>query len=45
MTKDTMLQETMDEWNDRHKMIALVSDWQIQSNKEIIAEYIGGSVK
>jgi hypothetical protein len=40
MTKDTMLQEMMDDWNDRHKMIALLPDWQIRSNKEIVAEYI-----
>ena len=45
ITKDTMLQEMMDEWNDRYKMLNLVSDWEIKQNKEIIAEYIGGSVK
>lgn len=45
MTEDTMLQEMMDEWNDRHKMLTFVSDWQIQSNKEIVAEYISGKVK
>jgi hypothetical protein len=44
MTKDTMLQEMMDDWNDRHKMIALLPDWQIRSNKEIVAEYISGKV-
>ena len=45
MTKDTMLQEMMDEWNDRHKMLTILSDWEIRSNKTIVAEYIGGSVK
>jgi len=45
MTKDTMLQEMMDEWNDRHKMLSFVSDWEIRTNKEIIAEYVGGIVK
>jgi len=45
MTKDTMLQEMMDEWNDRHKMLTFVSDWEISRNKEIVAEYIGGTVK
>ena len=45
MTKDTMLQEMMDEWNDRHKMITLLSDWEIRSSKEIVAEYISGKVK
>ena len=44
MTKDTMLQEMMDEWNDRYKMITLLSEWEIRSNKTIVAEYIGGSV-
>jgi hypothetical protein len=39
-----MLQEMMDDWNDRHKMIALLPDWQIRSNKEIVAEYINGTV-
>ena len=45
MTKDTMLQEMMDEWNDRYKMITLLSDWEIRQNKTIVAEYISGKVK
>jgi hypothetical protein len=45
MTKDTMLQEMMDDWNDRHKMLTFVSDWEISRNKEIVAEYVGGIVK
>jgi hypothetical protein len=45
MTKDTMLQEMMDDWNDRHKMMTLLSDWEISRNKEIVAEYIGGTVR
>lgn len=45
MTEDTMLQETMDEWNNRYKMITLLSDWDIKRNTEIVAEYIGGTVK
>lgn len=45
MTKDTMLQEMMDEWNDRHKMMTLLSDWEIRSNKSIVAEYMSGKVK
>jgi len=45
MTKDTMLQEMMDEWNDRHKMIMIISEWEIRSNKAIVAEYISGKVK
>ena len=44
MTKDTMLQEMMDEWNDRYKMLTILSDWEIRTNKTIVAEYIGGSV-
>ena len=45
MTKDTMLQEMMDEWNERHKMLTFVSDWEISRNTQIIAEYISGKVK
>ena len=30
MTEDTMLQEIMDEWNNRHKMLTFVSDWEIE---------------
>ena len=41
----TMLQEMMDEWNDRHKMMTLLSDWEIRQNKTIVAEYISGKVK
>ena len=44
MTKDTMLQEMMDEWNDRYKMITLLSEWEIRQNKTIVAEYISGKV-
>ena len=45
MTKDTMLQEMMDEWNERHKMLTFVSDWEICKNPTIVAEYISGKVK
>ena len=45
MTEDTMLQEMMDEWNDRHKMLTFVSDWEIRNNPTIVAEYISGKVK
>ena len=45
MTKDTMLQEMMDEWNDRHKMLKFCSDWEIGQSKTIVAEYIGGTLK
>ncbi len=45
MTEDTMLQEMMDEWNERHKMLTFVSDWEISRNTQIIAEYISGKVK
>ncbi len=45
MTEDTMLQEMMDDWNDRHKMLTFVTDWEIRNNTTIVAEYIGGTVK
>jgi hypothetical protein len=43
MTEDTMLQELMDEFNDKYKMLTLLSEWDIRSNKSIVAEYIGGT--
>lgn len=45
MSKDTMLQDLMDEWNKRHKMLTILSDWEISQNKTIVAEYISGTVK
>jgi hypothetical protein len=45
MTKDTMLQELMDEFNDKYKMLTLLSDWDIRNSKSIVAEYISGKVK
>ena len=45
MTKDTMLQEMMDEWNDRYKMLKFCSEWDIRQNKTIVAEYISAKVK
>ena len=45
MTEDTMLQEMMDEWNELHKMLTFVSDWEIRNNPTIVAEYISGKVK
>ena len=45
MTKDTMLQELMDEFNDKYKMLTLLSEWEIRNNKSIVAEYISGKVK
>ena len=37
MTEDTMLQEIMDEWNNRHKMLTFVSEWDIRNNPTIVA--------
>lgn len=45
MTEDTMLQDMMDDWNDRYKMLSLATDWEIGRKSEIIAEYISGKVK
>ena len=45
MTEDTMLQEMMDEWNELHKMLTFVSDWEIRNNPTIVAEYISGKIK
>ena len=45
MTEDTMLQDMMDDWNDRYKMLSLATDWEISRKSEIIAEYISGKVK
>ena len=45
MTEDTMLQELMDEFNDKYKMLTLLSEWEIRKNKSIVAEYVSGKVK
>jgi len=45
MTKDGKLQEMMDEWNDRYKMLTILTDWEIRQNRTIVAEYISGIVK
>ena len=45
MTEDTMLQEMMDEWNELHKMLTFVSDWEIRNNPTIVAEYNSGKIK
>jgi hypothetical protein len=45
MTKCDTLQEMMDEWNDRHKMLTILSKSEIMSNKAIVAEYISGTLK
>ena len=44
MTKDTMLQELTDEFNDKYKMLTFATEWEIRRDKTIVAEYIGGSV-
>ena len=45
IVEDTMLQDIMDEWNERHAMLEFASAWDINSNPEVIAEYISGNVK
>ena len=45
MTEDTMLQDLMNEWKERHTMLTFVSNWEIRRNPEIIAKYIGGNLK
>ena len=45
MAEDTMLQDLMNEWNERHTMLTFVSSWEIRRNPEIIAKYIGGNLK
>ncbi|MCP4800290.1 MAG: hypothetical protein GY893_10130 [bacterium] len=45
MEEDTLLQELMDEFNDKFKMLSVLSDWDIRQNKTIVAEYISGIVK
>ena len=45
MTEDTMLQELMDEFNNKYEMLQFVSEWEIRSQKSVIAEYISGKVK
>lgn len=45
MTKDTMLQDLMDEFNDRYQMLKFVSSWEISNNAKTVASYIGGHVR
>lgn len=45
MTEDNSLQELMDDFNSRHKMLTPISSWQVSSFKSEIAEYIGGTVR
>ena len=45
MTEDNSLQELMNDFKDRYKMITAVSQWQVSSFKSEIAEYIGGTVR
>ena len=45
MTEDNSLQELMDDFNDRYKMLGAVSHWQVREFRSQIAEYIGGTVR
>ena len=45
IVEDTMLQDIMDEWNERHAMLKFASAWDISKNPEVIAEYISANVK
>ena len=45
IVEDTMLQDLMDEWNERHAMLKFASLWEIKKNPEVIAEYISANVK
>ena len=45
MSKDTSVQDMMDDFHDRYKMLGLVNSWSYKSHAKEIAEYIGGSVK
>lgn len=45
MTEDTSVQDMMNSFNDKFKMLGLVNSWMYKTHAEEIAEYIGGSVK
>ena len=45
MTEDTSVQDMMNSFNDKFKMLGLVNSSMYKTHAEEIAEYIGGSVK
>ena len=45
IVEDTMLQDIMDEWNERHAMLKFASLWDIKNNPEVIAKYISENAK
>ena len=45
IVEDTMLQDIMDEWNERHAMLEFASLWDIKNNPEVIAKYISENAK
>jgi hypothetical protein len=45
MQEDTFLQEWMDNFFDKYDMITILSNWEIQSNKNTVAKYIGGTAR
>jgi hypothetical protein len=45
VTEDTSLQDLMDKFNDKYSMITIIYSYRIGSDKEIIAKYLGGTVR
>jgi hypothetical protein len=44
-TEDTSLQDLMDKFNDKYSMLTIIYSYRIGSDKEIIARYLGGTVR
>jgi len=45
MAADLSVQDMMDAFSDKHKILSLIPDWSFNSNIEIVAEYLGATVK
>ena len=43
--KDSLLQDSMEEFYQKYEILTCLSDWDVRCHKEVIARYINGTVK
>ena len=43
--RDSLLQDSMEEFYQKYEMLTILSDWDVRCGKETIAKYINGTVK
>ncbi len=43
--RDSLLQDSMEEFYQKYEILTCLSDWDVRCNKEVIARYINGKVK